>query len=354
MYPKLLIDTEKISHNVKVVVNACRMHGVEVCGVTKALCGDERIARIFADGGVSCLGDSRIVNLSRYKEISLPKMLIRCPQLSEVDDVVSTADVSVNTELDTLKLLDEACLRNRIDRHGVLIMVDLGDLREGVLEEGEFRHLLDYIASSNCLYLYGIGANLNCLSFILPDSGKMTELLHFAAIAKEVVGSSSLVVSGGNSSNLNLVLSGDSPEGVNSLRLGESLLFGRERATYQYLPGTTNDAFILQTSVVEVKEKPSKPWGRSGVDSYGRAHSFEDKGQRMRAILAFGHQDCDTEVLWPLDKGVSVIDSSSDYTVVDVTESSITYGVGDLVEFRCGYHAVARAFANPYIEKVFL
>ena len=103
-----------------------------------------------------------------------------------------------------------------------------------------------------------------------------------------------------------------------------------------------------------MKEKPSKPWGRSGVDSYGRAHSFEDKGQRMRAILAFGHQDCDTEVLWPLDKGISVIDSSSDYTVVDVTESSTTYGVGDLIEFRCGYHAVARAFANPYIEKVFL
>ena len=352
-YPRLLVDTSKIAMNTSALVAACGRYGIDVCGVTKAVGGDEKIARVFVENGVSSLGDSRLRGLSGCSGLGVPRLLIRCPQVCEVDTVVRVSDVSVATDLDTVQALDLACERRGINSYGILIMCDLGDLREGVISRRELREIAEFVAASRYLYLYGVGTNLNCLSFVLPDAEKMQDLVDCADEVSEFT-SRNLVVSGGNSSNLNLVFSGNCPAGVNSLRLGEALLFGRERATYRYLPGTFNDAFILQASIVEIKEKPSLPWGETGVDSYGMRHEYRDRGVRLRAVLAFGHQDCDTDVLWPLEEGVSLIDSSSDYTVVDVSDSGRVYHVGDVVGFRCGYHAVARAFASPYIEKIFI
>lgn len=354
MYPKLTVDIDKIKSNVKSVVALCASFGVDVCGVTKAVCGDERIVQAYIEGGVTSLGDSRLSSIARYKDAALPKLLIRIPQVHEVRDVVETADVSVNTEIATLEALERACEESSIAKHGIMLMVDLGDLREGIIDEKEFEHAVSYITGSKHLYLYGVGANLNCLSFILPDEIKMRELVRFAEKARNLSCESDFVVSGGNSTNLNLMSFGGMPAGINSLRLGESLLFGRERASYRYLDGTVSDAFKLQATILELKNKPSAPWGVSGVDSYGNKHVFEDKGIRRRALLAFGHQDIDTEVIWPLDDGISIIDSSSDYTVVDITDAGGRYEVGDLIEFRCGYHAVARAFSSPYINVTYL
>lgn len=353
MYPRLIVDLDKVFCNVKQVVDLCGTFGISVCGVTKAVCGDPRIVQAFVDGGVASLGDSRLDHILRYKQLELPKVLIRAPQIQDAAGVVENVDVSVNTEIEAMNALEDACSRLGVRRHGVMLMVDLGDLREGIIERREFEEAVRFIESSKHLFLYGVGANLNCLSFILPDERKMDDLLSFVRLAGETVSVADLVVSGGNSSNINLMRSGSMPSGVNSLRLGESLLFGRERAGYDYLPGTHNDAFVLQAVIVELKEKPSAPWGTSGVDSYGQVHSYEDRGVRRRALLAFGHQDIDTGVLWPIDKSLRIIDSSSDYTVVDVTDSGERYRVGDVIEFRCGYHAVARAFASPYIDVIF-
>lgn len=350
MYPKLIVDLDKVSCNVRQIVDLCGAFGISVCGVTKAVGGDPHIVQAFVDGGVASLGDSRLDHILRYKYLELPKVLIRAPQIQEAARAVEIVDVSVNTEIETMKALEDACSRLGVSCHGVMLMVDLGDLREGIIERREFEEAVRFIEKSKHLFLYGIGANLNCLSFILPDERKMSDLLSFVSLSGEIASIADLVVSGGNSSNINLIRSGSMPSGVNSLRLGESLLFGRERAGYEYLPGTYNDAFVFQATIVELKDKPSAPWGTSGVDSYGNLHSFEDRGIIRRALLAFGHQDIDTDVLWPIDDSLRIIDSSSDYTVVDVTDSVGHYCVGDIIEFRCGYHAVARAFASPYVS----
>ena len=109
-------------------------------------------------------------------------------------------------------------------------------------------------------------------------------------------------------------------EGVDNFRLGESLLFGKERSRYTFLPGTRNDGFILECEVVEAKVKPSLPWGTAGVDSYGRKPVFTNRGEkRKKVICAIGRQD-----------------------------------FGDIVELRLGYFSVLRAFTSPYVEKIFL
>lgn len=353
VYPRLTIDIAKIRENAQRITTLCAGQGIEVCGVTKDVCGDPVVAQALVDGGVALIGDSRLADLERMSNVECKKLLLRAPQKSDAAETVRLADISINTELSTLKLLEEACVQEGIESHGVLLMCDLGDLREGFVDEAELMEAADYVAHADRLYLYGIGANLNCLSFILPDRTKMEELAAIAEHVKERTGVEDLVVSGGNSTNLRMLLDGDMPAGITQLRLGEGLLFGRERATYEYLDGTRNDAFIFQTQIIELKEKPSKPWGTSGADSYGNYHEFEDHGTRLRAIVAFGHQDCEAEIMWPVDEGVEIVDSASDHTVLDLTDSKREWAVGDVVELRCGYHAVARACISPYVEKTY-
>ncbi len=353
MYPRLLIDLGKLRENAKTVTGRCSQQGIHVWGVTKVVGGDARVAQALLDGGVTALGDSRLQDLAALQGIDAPKMLIRSPQLCDVDDVVKLADVSVNTELSVVEALEAACARQGVEQHGIMLMSDLGDLREGFVETDELLAAVDAVERAPHLYLHGIGANLNCLSFILPDQQKMEELVDLAQVIEARTGHA-LEVSGGNSTNLRLLMDGKMPAGITALRLGEALLFGRERATYTYLPGTFNDAFVFQATIIELKDKPSKPWGTAGADSYGNYHEFADRGIRRRAIVAFGHQDTEAEVMWPLDEGIEIVDSASDHTVLDISEAYGDYHVGDVVEFRCGYHAVGRAFMSPYVENVFL
>ena len=350
MYPRLVIDTDKIARNVRTVTGLLAERGLRCVGVTKDVCGEPRIARVFAENGVAAIADSRIENLMRNTELPCEKWLIRIPQPSDAERVVTYADVSLNSETSTIQALDSAC--ERLGRtHKVVLMYDLGDLREGFVSRDELMACAEECMRLERVQLAGVGANLNCLSFIQPDTPKLEELCSVADELRQRYGLADLYVSGGNSATIDLMLTEGLPAGVTDLRLGEGLLFGRERARYQYLDGTHNDAFIIEAEVVEAKRKPSAPWGTAGPDSYGVIHTFEDCGEQVRAILAVGNQDIDTEVMWPVDERIRIIAASSDHTILDVTAAAEAYPVGSIVQLRCGYHAALHAFTSPYIEK---
>ncbi len=327
-------------------------------------------------GGVKALGDSRTENLARMSAagIDIEKWLIRMPQISRAEECVRTADVSLNSEEETIRALSDAWVRvqaaqeaeragnasaseqpggSRAVRegapHGIVLMHDLGDLREGWVDYDGLARAAELVRSLPGLELKGIGTNLTCFNFVHPDTEKLTQL----ADAARSLGADTYV-SGGNSATLDLMLKGGIPSGVNLLRLGESLLFGRERAHYAYLPGTRNDAFILRAEIIELKEKPSMPWGTFGVDSYGRAPEHHDRGVRRRAICALGRQDADFETLWTVDPGVEILGASSDHLMVDVTVAEQEYHMGDIVELRCGYYALLRAYNSDYVAKRYL
>lgn len=348
MYPNLTIDRGKIGRNVRRMVNLCGQCGIEITGVTKVFCGDPEIARVYLENGIRRIGDSRVANLKKLAALNCEKWLIRMPMPSEAEDAVQYADVSLNSELAGLETLEQACDKLH-RRHGVVLMYDLGDLREGYLDRREIAEAAEYVRCSDWLDLRGTGTNLTCFSFIQPDTQKLEELVD---VAREI--GAETCVSGGNSATLDLMLHGGIPAGVNLLRLGESLLFGRERAKYRYLEGTENDAFILRAEVIEAKEKPSMPWGTVGVDSYGRKPTFKDRGIRRRVICAVGRQDVDTETMWPVDPGIEILGASSDHLMLDVTESQRAYRPGDIVEFRLGYFALMRASTSPYVEKLYI
>lgn len=161
------------------------------------------------------------------------------------------------------------------------------------------------------------------------------------------------VVTGGNSATLDLMFRDGISADINNLRLGESLLFGKERTNYAFLPGTHKDVFTLECQIIEVKEKPSIPWGTIGVDSYGKSPSFDDKGMRMKAICAVGKQDFDVETSTPIDSDIIVLGASSDHLMLDVTDCAKSYKVGDIVQFELGYFSTMRAFTSKYVTKIY-
>ena len=347
MNPCLTVNLDKIAHNTRTLTSLCAKYGIEILGVTKVFSGEPRIARVLVENGIKALGDSRLDNIERYQSLPCQKWLVRMPSPTDAAHCVKLCDVSLNSEIDTLKALNEAAGQQG-RRHGVVLMADLGDLREGCIDDDDLTRCAVFAKEAANLDLLGVGVNLTCFSFVQPDTQKLTRLVKLSRL----VGATA-IVSGGNSATLKLMMGGGIPEGVNQLRLGEGVLFGRERADFTYIDGTANDAFIIEASVIECKRKPSYPIGTIGVNSYGVRPTFTDKGMRVRAILSMGRQDVDAETMWPVDEGIEVIGASSDHFVIDVTDAARTYKAGDTVAFRLGYFATMRAFTSSFVHKVF-
>ena len=350
MLPRLTVHLATIGQNVRTVTGLCTSHGLRVCGVTKVACGCRQIGAAMAEGGVDMLADSHPENLAHLEGLGPDRWMIRIPSASEAADVVAHAEGSLNSDVATLWALErEAARQGR--RHQVILMLDLGDLREGFWrEEDLLRAAKEVREHMPHLSLRGVGVNLTCFSFVQAETSKLERLV---AVSREL-GLETPLVSGGNSATLDLMLRGGVPEGVTHLRLGESLLFGRERARYRYLPGTRNDAFILSAEVVECRTKPSMPQGTIGRDSYGVQPTFVDRGPRLKAICNVGKQSIDAETMWPVEPGVEILGASSDHLMVDVTELGHPLAAGDRLEFRLGYFATMRAFTSPFVERVFV
>ena len=354
MYPRLLIDPQIVAENTRSVCKLCAEHGLRVVAVSKDVTADRRVVQALIDGGVKAIGDSRVENLMKIADLPVEKWLIRTPAPSDAERIVKYADVSLNSEVTTLRALDAAAAAQGLTHHAVL-MYDLGDLREGYVNADDLLAAADVCMQLPNIKLAGIGANLNCLSFVQPDAAKMAELVRVATIIKERYDlGDDFIVSGGNSASIHQMMTEGLPAGITDLRLGESLLYGKERATYTFLPGTRRDAFVIETEVVEAKLKPSMPWGTIGPDSYGVIHQFEDVGDQVRAIVTGGNQDFDIEVMEPEDPRIKVVASSCDHTVLDITACASDYPVGSVVRLICGYHATLHAYTSAYVEKVYV
>jgi len=354
MYPRLLINLSRIRQNAHVVAGLCASHGLKVVAVTKVFRAAPPIARAYLDAGLTRLGDSRTANLKKLAGLPAEKWLIRPPMLSEVPEMIRYADVSLNSEFVVLEKINEECLKQHRS-HKVVLMADLGDIREGYTDYDELVNVAQKVEAMDGITLYGLGTNLTCFSFIQSDPEKMRTLASLRQRVEQAIGRKLDIISGGNSATIDLMLRGGICPGVDSLRLGESLLFGKERSKYTFLPGTKNDAFILQAEIVELKEKPSLPWGTVGVDSYGHKPSFTDRGpRRLKAVCALGKQDFDSETTFTIDPGVLMLGASSDHLMLDVTDSQKHYRVGDVIELKLGYFSTMRAFTSEYVEKVYL
>lgn len=349
-YPALVMDKSKIKHNTKVLSELASKHGIKIAAVTKVLCAWSELADAVIDGGAYALADSRIENLIKLKNFNVPKILLRIPMISQAEDVVQYADISLNSELEVIKALNkEAKAKSKV--HQIILMVDLGDLREGVWFENAASFAGEIIKLEN-IKLIGLGTNLTCYGGVIPSKENLGTLVKIAEEIEDKYKIKLEIISGGNSSSIHLLLKNEMPKRVNQLRLGEAIVLGTESAYGARIEGTYNDAFTLLAEIIELKDKPSIPIGEIGVDAFGGKPVFVDKGIIKRAIVAVGRQDIKHDGLTPRDKGISILGASSDHMILDLTNAEIAYKVGDIIEFDVNYGALLGAATSTYVNKI--
>lgn len=335
LYPCVEFDLDLLAENLAALVERCHDSLIEVAGVVKAVSALPEIVRVYEESGVKFIATSRVSQLRIMREAGLtkkPLMLIRIPMLSELPDVVELSDISLQSDITVLRALNEEAKRqNKI--HEVILMMDLGDLREGFWnEEDALDAALEVENKLKNLRLAGVGVNLSCYGSVVPTKRNMQALVSLAADIEREIGRPLDYVSGGASTSAYMALNGTMPYRINLLRFGEIGLLGESD---NFFPDFLHkDVLTIKAEVIECRDKPSFPVGELGVNAFGEVGHYEDRGIRRRAIVAMGRVDYGNCFdLVPRMEGVEVIGASSDHTILDVENVKDKIHVGDVLEF---------------------
>lgn len=346
--PRIEVDLSKIRHNTRTVVERLNARGIDATGVTKAVCGHPAIGQAMLDGGAIGLAEARLSNVRRLRKTGMicPITLIRTPMLSQVDEVVQLCEASYNTQIVVIAALAAAAIRNGTV-HGIILMVEMGDLREGILPK-ELGAIAQQVVEMPGVALKGIGANFACLSGVVPDAANMTALSLLANKTEVDCGPFLQTVSGGNSANLPWAFSGDPVGRINDLRLGEAILLGVDPVSGNQIGGMYADAFTLIAEVIETDTKPAPPVSFANP-AFAGLRLVSNSGQSTRLILSIGHQDTDVSGLL-MPPGTTFFGATSDHLVIGTTHATLR--IGCEMRFQMNYSALMRAMAAPDIETV--
>ncbi len=349
------LNKQKLKDNFDFLDALFRQHGIQWSVVSKVLSGNIDYLTELLTLGIKQICDSRITNLKRIKAINpaIETIYIKPPAKRAVSSVVKYADISMNTEIDTIRhLSEEAQRQNKI--HKIIIMVELGELREGVMRDDLVQFYEDVFTLKN-VEVIGIGTNLSCLYGVLPNHDKLIQLSLYKQLIEAKLNKRLCYVSGGSSVTIPLIRQHLLPKGVNHFRVGETLFLGTDVYHNTPFQKMHDDVFRLYAEIIELIEKPVVPMGECGTNVEG--HTFEFDRQQVgktshRAIVDLGLLDVDENHLKPANAATAIVGASSDMLVIDLGENvDQKYKVGDLLEFKMDYMGVLRIMNSKYIEK---
>lgn len=326
--------------------------------VTKLLCGNALYLDEVLALGARQLLDARIHNLEAIKQrfAQAETVYIRPASLEAVADIVTWADVSLQSSVFTCAALSrEAGAQNKI--HKVVLMVEMGDLREGVVSD-ELEEVFAKVARLPHLEVVGLGTNLNCFNGTLPSRQVLKELVSLRDDLEKETGTTIPWISAGTTVTLPILINGDLPEQINHFRIGEALFFGKDIPGQSTLEGFHDDVFTLHAQVVEAAHKPSQPSGELGESPLGQSASGVTASQDQnpeeeihRALLDVGYLDSAPQFLSTIDPTLSISRASSDLLGVDAEQGRTPLKVGDWIELRPQYMGVLHLMSSDYIAK---
>ena len=358
-FPRIVIDRDKLRNNCTQIVKHCEARGIAVAGVIKGAGGLPEIARLYRSCGAAQLATSRLeqMELWRREGIPGPYMLLRVPGLSELPEVARLADYSLQSDATTLDALNSVCAEHGVT-HRVIVMADLGDLREGFWDKTEMVEVCCHVEQGlDHLHLAGVGVNLGCYGAVKPTPENMEQLVDIARAVEARIGRQLEIVSGGATSSYTLVHWGTMPQGINHLRIGETALLAKDLqvdwgiSDMDYLLRGT---MRLEAEIIELRKKPTHPVGETVIDAFGNRPTFVDRGMRLRALAAFGRADVgQVETLLCREPGMTVIGGSSDHCILDVEDCPRALRVGDVVSFDLSYSHMLYATGRTDIAVVF-
>lgn len=350
----LKLYREELRHNFQFLDELFKKNGIKWGITTKLFCGNKAFLNEVIDLGVGEVHDSRVSNLKVIKEIDpdTVTIYIKPPPKDIVHDVVKYADISLNTELATLHdLSEEAERQDKV--HKVIIMIEMGDLREGVMRD-DLINFYEKVFRLPGIEVVGLGTNLNCLHGVMPDGDKLIQLALYKQIIELRFKKKIPLVSGGTTVTIPLLLKNQLPTGINHFRVGEALFFGKNLFSDGVIEGMSDRVLELFTQIIELSEKPKVPMGELGVNPQGETTeiSEEDYGKTSyRAIIDIGVLDIQPNYLIPVDDNITITDASSDMLVLDVGSNPKGYKVGDMIRFKLKYMGALGLMSSDYIEK---
>ncbi len=354
---RVVIDLKALKHNIEVVDRWMTSHGASWTLVTKVLCGHADTLRGLQLLGIRSIGESRLENLEALERVNpdVETWYLRLPHLVAIPDIVRLSNVSLNSEMEVIEALNAEAGRQG-KKHRLIVMIELGDLREGILP-GALSDFYDQIFKLEHVDVLGIGANLGCLSGSVPNVDQLMQLVLYRELLELKFKRPMPMISAGASAVLPLLLQGSLPTPVNHFRIGEAVFLGSDLVYGGTLKGLRDDAIFLEADIVEIKQKNLIPLGETTAhtpfEPLDNSSTDMEPGQRgYRAVISLGQLDTEVGGLHPLNPLHHISGASSDLSVVNVGENPGGLRVGDSIKFRLNYAALVRAMSSKYIEKV--
>ena len=362
---ELIIHTKKIQENITYLGEYFDSHHIAWSLITKVFSGDkEFLKHVLTEAiiqKIDSVGDSRLTSLKNLKEVN-PKMrtiYIKPPAKMYVEDIVNYADISLNSSFDTIKALNEAA--KKADKiHEIIIMVELGELREGV-KRTELMSFYEEVFNLSNIEVIGIGSNLGCMYGVEPSYDKLLQLSLYKELISVKFNRDLKYVSGGTSITLPLVENKMIPKDINHFRVGEAAFFGISPLENKQFKELHTDTFKFTANIIELEEKKIVPEGIMGDANIGHSADFRDEDRSetsFKAILDFGMLDVEKDDIEAIDKDIKFVGITSDMMVIDIgknktKEGNKRYKIGDKVHFKPNYMAVARLLNSKFIGKTF-
>ncbi|MFO7810630.1 MAG: alanine racemase [Candidatus Delongbacteria bacterium] len=360
---ELIIHTDKIKNNIKYLSDYFDKHDIHWSLITKVFSGDkEFLGNILTKDvikKINSIGDSRLTSLKNLKEVNpdMRTIYIKPPARIYADDVVKYADISLNSSFSTIKALNEAAAKaGKI--HHIIIMIELGELREGVNRD-KIMDFYEKVFNMSNINVIGLGSNLGCMYGIEPTYDKLLHLTLYKELISQKFNKDLKFVSGGSSITLPFIENKGMPEGVNHFRVGEAAFFGVTPLNNERFKELSTDTFEFRANIIELEEKKLVPDGTIGEANIGHTSEYDEKDMGLtsfKAILDFGLIDVDRDNVKTLDDDLTFVGITSDMTVFDLgknrtPEGKAKYKTGDQIHFKADYMAVARLLNSKFIEK---
>lgn len=350
----ITLDVSKLTSNFLFLDKLFKQRNIQWSVVSKLLCGNKEYLQELLKFNLTQICDSRVSNLRIIKQINpnIETIYIKPPAKRSIKSIVQYADISMNTEIETIKLLSEEAQKQN-KTHKIIIMIEMGELREGIMRE-DFIEFYNKVFTLNNIEVVGIGTNLTCLHGVLPNHDKLIQLSLYEQLIEAKFNKKIDYVSGGSSVTIPLIFMNLLPKGINHFRVGETLFLGTDVYNNTEFKNMESDVFKLYSEIIELGEKPKTPMGDMGNNVEGHSTEIDEKllGETScRAIIDIGLLDVDQSHITPVNKDISIVGGSSDMYVLDLSGNSKNYKVGDLIEFKMDYMGSLRILNSKYIDK---
>lgn len=246
------INLSKIQYNAKVLQTILDAKHIQFTPVIKSIAGDRQVVQKLIDLGITHFADSRLENIRQLTDFDCSFTILRSTQLSQLDNMIKNAQISIQTELNTILELNRIAEQLNL-KHQVILMVDWKDGREGVLTYDVVKYI-ETILNLSHIQLIGLSFNFMCFKSGTPIEDDVFMINKFVSAIEREIGYRMKIVSGGNSSMLPLTMYNDLGK-INELRIGETLFRGVDTTTDKPVSHLYQDAIVLEAEILEIKPR---------------------------------------------------------------------------------------------------